>query len=168
MKDDVEVVVRTKDLLTEESSSSGFLERFIQNSIPERKFAANVDEGKMAIHGVCGDDDAFDQLVRITFHDDAILAGSRLAFVCVAAQINRLAGVLRYKTPFHARRKTGAAAAPKARGLGLFDDVFWREFVNNLPCCLVATEFYVSIDFFNARIINIFEKYKFVRHTRRD
>src|SRR5215471_17257194 len=143
MKNDLEIEVRTKDLLTQESSSSGFLERFIQNSIPERKFAANVDEGKMAIHGVCGDDDAFDQLVRITFHDDAILAGSRLAFVCVAAQINRFAGILRYKTPFHARRETGAAPAAKARGFGLFDDVFGREFVDNLACRLVATEFYV-------------------------
>src|SRR5215467_10404640 len=133
MKNDLEIEVRTKDLLTEESSSSGFLERFIQNSIPKREFAANVDEGEMAIHGVCGDDDAFDQLVRIAFHDDAILAGSRLAFVRVAAQINRLAGVLRYKTPFHARRETRAAAAAKTRSFGLFDDVFGGEFVNNLP-----------------------------------
>ena len=63
------------------------------------------------------------KLMRIAFHDDAVLTGSGFAFIRIAAQINRLSGVLRNKAPLHSGRKSRAAAAAKACRFRHFDYV---------------------------------------------
>src|SRR5262249_47174078 len=56
-------------------------------------------------------------------HDLAVLAGAGFGLVGIHHEIARAPiRLLRHKRPLQAGRKTGAAAAPKARGLHLFDD----------------------------------------------
>ena len=60
------------------------------------------------------DRDAFEQLVRILLHEDAIVERARLALVGIDAQINRPRMILRQKAPLHPGRETGPAAAAQA------------------------------------------------------
>src|SRR5881397_1023656 len=109
----------------------------------------------MAIHGEGRNDDAFDELVRIAFHDDAVFARSGFAFVGVATEVNRLSGVLWNKTPFHPGRETRTAAAPKSGGLCRFDDRGRRQFLDDLFGGAIATEFDIPIDVCHSRVVNV-------------
>src|SRR5262245_660736 len=109
MENDVEIVIRTKNLFPQESTRSGFLQCLFDSSLAKRKFTADINESEMTIHGECRNHTSFDQLVRIAFHDHAILASARLAFVGVAAQIDWFSRILRNESPFHSCGKTGAA-----------------------------------------------------------
>src|SRR3989442_14495767 len=107
----------------------------------------------MAVDGERGNDDALDQLMRIAFDDHAILAGSRLAFIGVAAQINRLARVLRHEAPFQPRRKTSATTAPEPAGFSRLDDVLCRHFLYDFFGGSIPTQFDISIDFFRTGVV---------------
>src|SRR5436190_12794773 len=127
MKNDFELEVRAEDFLAQEAARPRFFQRLLHHSIAKRKFAAYINEGEMAIDGICGDDHALNQLMWIPFEYHAVLARAGLAFVGVAAKINGLSGILRYEAPFHARRKACAAPASEPGRLGCFDDVFRRK-----------------------------------------
>src|SRR5437016_2531899 len=101
MKNDVELIIGAEDLLPEKSTCPHFFESLIKNAIAIRKFAADVDEREMTIDRERGDDDAFDELMRIALDNNAIFARTGLAFIGVAAQINRFAGIPRNETPLH-------------------------------------------------------------------
>ena len=120
----------------------------------------------MTIAGIGSNDDALDELMRIALHDDAIFAGSRLAFVGVAAEINRFSCVFRNKAPFHSSWETRTAAASKAARLGRFDHILRRKFVNDFAGCRVATQFNVSVDFFYTRIVDVLKEHTFIRHKK--
>src|SRR6187455_1001260 len=110
MQNDLEVETRTLNPAPQHPACSSLLERGFHDAIAKREFTTDVDKRQMAVHGVRRDDHSLDQLMRIAFEDDAILAGARLAFVGVATQVGRLPGVLRNKTPLHAGWKAGAPA----------------------------------------------------------
>src|SRR5437867_2064954 len=118
----------------------------------------------MAIHGKGRNDDAFDELVRIAFHDDAVFARSGLALVGVATQVNRLSGVLWNETPFHPSRETCTAAAPKSGGLSGLDDCGRRQFLDDLFGSAIAPEFDIPIDICHSRVVNVLKKDQLVRH----
>ena len=88
-----------------------------------REFTADIDVGCARIHREAGDHHALDQLMRILVDDVAVLERARLGLVGVTDQIDRPLFVGLDEAPFHAARKTGAAAAAQA---GVFD------FVDNL------------------------------------
>src|SRR5262249_23400799 len=83
------------------------------------------------------------------------------------AEIYRLACVFGNEAPFHAGRKTSAAAAAKPCGFSGFDNVFRRQFPDYFFGGLVSAEFHVAIDFFYTGVGDFLEQYKFVRHNRR-
>src|SRR6185437_1863783 len=73
--------------------------------------AANIYEAAIRRDGATCDHHALDQLMWIHFHQRAILAGSWLAFVGIAEDVFGPVIALGNEAPFHAGRKTCAAAA---------------------------------------------------------
>src|SRR5438093_4286986 len=107
----------------------------------------------MAVDGERGNDDALDQLMRILFDNHSIFAGSGLAFVGVAAQINRFGGILWNEAPLQARRKTSPTAAAKPAGFGRLDDVLRRHFLYDSCGRPIPTELDISIDFLRTGVV---------------
>src|SRR5436190_15788009 len=122
MKNDLEIVVGAKDFRSQKSFGLGFRQRLVEHSLPVAELAANVDECQMAFHRVSSDDHAFDQLVRITLDDYAILTRPGFTLVGVTAQVDRLPGVLRNKTPLQPSRKARAASPTQSRRFGRLND----------------------------------------------
>src|SRR5678815_6047871 len=121
MQNDIEIVVRPENFCPQVAFASSFSQCLFKNTVAEREFATDINESQVAFDSVRGNDDAFNQLVRVAFNDDAILAGSRFAFVGVAAQIDGLAGCLGNKAPLQPGRKSGAAAAAQPGSLCRFN-----------------------------------------------
>src|SRR6266581_450550 len=119
----------------------------------------------MAIDGISRDDDSLDELVWIALHYDAVFACSGFALVGVAAQIDRLSGILRDEAPFQSRRETRAAAASQSGRLRRLDDLLWRQFLDNFLRSPVPAQLYIPVDFFHPRIVNVLKQHQFVRHT---
>ena len=61
----------------------------VSRSYAERELAAQIARTQVALDRVGGNDDALDQLVRITLHEHAVLEGRRLALVTVHHEVAR-------------------------------------------------------------------------------
>src|SRR5215831_10263885 len=167
MQHDVEVVTGTEDFLPQITPSPRVIQRLLEHAITEQKLTTYVDEGQMAIDRKRGDDDAFDELVGVAFHDDAVLACTRLTFIRIATKINGFSRVFRHETPFHPCGKAGTAAATQSGGFGRFDDVFRTEFFKNLFSGFVPTKFNIAVNLLHPRIVNVLKKDTFIRHKKR-
>src|SRR5215467_7253044 len=60
VQNDVEVVVRSENLFTQEAAGPRLIERFFQNAITERKLAADINECEVAIDSERRNDDPLD------------------------------------------------------------------------------------------------------------
>ena len=109
-------------------------------------FAANVDVAACAADRASRDHHSFDQLVRVHFHQRAVLAGARLAFVAIRQNVFRLAGVFGNETPLHSRRKARAAAPAQIRFLHFVDDLLGRHLLERFFERLVAVVLQVDVD----------------------
>jgi hypothetical protein len=122
MDDDAQVGFRAENLRAEEALFRRFLDRLDQPRVAEVILAANVDEGDLRLDRKGAHDDAFDQLVRVVLHDDAVFEGARLRLVGVDDEVTRHGR--RQEAPLHARREARAAAPADAARLDLLDDLF--------------------------------------------
>ena len=89
----------------------------------QEKLAPDVNERALRLHGVGGNDDPFDDLMRIALDDGAILEGAWLSFVGIDRQITDDVSPRGHKTPFQPGGKTGAAAPTQARAFDQVNDV---------------------------------------------
>ncbi len=122
VKIDVAIEARAEDVLPQEAVGIGLVDRALEDVLHVQEFAADVDVGDLCADGVTPDRTAFDEQVRIAFHQEMILERSRLALVGVAGDIARL-DLLVDELPFHAGREAGAAAAAQTRGLHHVDNL---------------------------------------------
>ena len=84
--------------------------------------AAQVDVGRARADGVAGDDQPFDELMRVALDDLPVLEGAGLALVAVAGEVASASGPrLRHEAPLHAGAEAGAAAAAQTGGLDFLD-----------------------------------------------
>ena len=83
--------------------------------------------------GVAGEDDAFEHLMRVLLHQDAVVEGAGLALVGVDAHVDRAGMVLGQEGPLEAAGEAGAAAAAQAGRLDRVDDLGRRHLVD-APC----------------------------------
>ena len=120
MQHNIQIEACALDVLAQQTCCVTFLDRGIQSSIAAAILIAKVEIGVVGFDRMAGNHDAFDQLMRILFHQDSIVEGSRFAFIGVDAQINRTWMILGQEGPFQAARKTRAAAPTQA---SVFDDV---------------------------------------------
>src|SRR5260370_36878681 len=79
----------------------------------------------IGLNRVCGDDHAFDQLVRIPLHQRAVLERSRLHLVGVRNEVLWMRSLLShgYEAPLHAGGKAGPSPPAKIRSLHQFGDL---------------------------------------------
>src|ERR1700676_4697037 len=94
-----------------------------EDSRTRGEFAPYIDVRDTRIDGETGDQDAFEQLMRVLVDDVAVLKSPGLGFIGVRDQVNRLLLIRLDKAPLHAAGKPGAATAAQARSLYFVDDV---------------------------------------------
>jgi len=82
----------------------------------------------VCIDGQASDQDAFNQLMRIVLHQQAIFAGAGLAFIRVDHDNAWLGRGARDEAPLETGRKSSAAAAAQAGGLHFLDNRLGRHF----------------------------------------
>ena len=89
-----------------------------------RVFFANVDDGLLGANRICRNENAFQNAVRIRFHQHAIHEGARIAFIRIADDDFVFAFGFQGHAPFFTRRKTTAATAAQFGGLQNLNDLF--------------------------------------------
>ncbi len=128
---DVDVEIVAVDVvLADQLGLIGLIDRGLQALALTDEFAAHIDVGRDRAHREAGDQAAFDEQMRIVPHDLAILAGAGLGLVGIDHQIARTAvlALLRHERPFHAGRKSRAAAPAQTGRLHLVDDAVAAAF----------------------------------------
>src|SRR5205823_12542621 len=88
------------------------------------------DVRRACARGVRGEQNAFEHLVRVLFHEDAVIERARLALVGIDAKINRPRVVLGQECPLEPAWKTGTAAAAQAGSLDGVRDLSRRHLVD--------------------------------------
>ena len=111
-----------KNIFAEVAALVSLLDGFFDQIENVTIFAANIDEAAIGSDGAAGDDHAFDQLVRIHFHQRAIFAGAGFGFVGVADDVFRFRAVLGHERPLHAGGEACAAASTQIGFLDFVDD----------------------------------------------
>jgi len=100
-----------EDIFPQEAVFIGVGDGFDPAFNTQEKLPADVDISAARSDRIAGNDDAFDDLVRIALDDLPVLEGTRLAFIGVNRHNLLDLGVFRHKPPFYARGKACAASA---------------------------------------------------------
>src|SRR5579859_2531141 len=109
-------------------------------------FAANINEAAIGADGAARNDHAFDQLVRVHFHQRPILARARLGFIRVADDVFRFRRIFWHERPLHAGGEARAAASAKAGLFYFVDDGFRRHLLERFFERTVAAVFQIDVD----------------------
>src|ERR1700683_5067955 len=125
--DKVKIKAAALDVFAEVALGVGFGDRRVHDVDNVAIFAAYIDVALVRADRAAGDDHAFDQLVRVHFHQRTILAGSRFAFIGVRQDIFRLGGVFGNETPLQSGGKARAATPAEVRLLHFVDDLIRRH-----------------------------------------
>ena len=135
---DVEVEALAEDVLAEQAGGVGLVDGLLHGARGGAVLVADVDVSRAGPRGVAGEDDAFEHLMRILFHEDAVVEGAGFALVGVDAQVDGAGMVLGQEGPLEAGREAGAAAAAQAGVLDGLRDLGRRHFEDGLLQGLVA------------------------------
>ena len=141
----VEVESGAEDVLAEEARLPRLRDRRLEPLGAERELAADVDVRRVTADRVGGDDDAFEQLVRVLLDDEAILERAGLALVGVDREVDGLRRLLRQEAPFEPCRKPRAAAATQVRRLHDPDQLLGRARRERLARGLVPAVRHVDV-----------------------
>ena len=87
-----------------------FLDGALEYLCTMLKLTADINENLPCLNSMCSDECSFQQLVRVAIDNLPVLKGSRLRFVGVDNEVNRLAGFPIEKAPFN----TGGEPCPAA------------------------------------------------------
>ena len=119
VQDDVDREVRSEDVLADVAGFVGLVEGVGETLLGDRHLTAHVQEALRETDRVAGDQAAFDELVRVALHEEAVLVGAGLRLVAVDDEVAR-PDLGRAEAPLDAGRETGAAPAEER---ALADDV---------------------------------------------
>ena len=106
---------------------------FFETLDRERVLRAHVDNRFGRADGVCADQHAFDQRVRVALDDGSVHERAGVALVGVADQIFGRTGALAGGVPFEPGREACAAASRETGYFDFFNDFFRRHFGDSLP-----------------------------------
>ena len=160
------IEIRAENIFADEVLLARFLYRVLENPGAFRKFAANINVSRARIEREARDKDSLEKLVRIFVDNVAIFESSRLGFVGVADQINRLLFIGLDETPFHAAGKTGAAASAQTRRFDFVHDFGARHcnrFFQLLVAAVAHVSLYVDLPIFAADVLEDEPTFKRVR-----
>src|SRR5439155_18053520 len=108
------------DVLAEQAGGVQLVDGPLGGAVGGAVLVTDVVVGGGSPRGEGGEHDAFEHLVRVLLHQDAVVEGAGFALVGVDAQVDRAGVVFGQEGPFDAGREAGAAAAAQARRL---DDI---------------------------------------------
>src|SRR5437660_659614 len=108
---DLEVASAAKNVFAKEAFGIGVADRLLHDDGEITIFAPDVDVSAGRTHSQSGDDDAFDDGMRIVLENQPVFAGSGLALVAVAEDIFRFGRLLGHERPLHAGGESRAAAS---------------------------------------------------------
>ena len=154
----VEPEAGAENVFTENSSLVGLIDGFLHGEEGIVVFAPDIDVADVAVERVGGDEGAFDELVRIAFHDHPVLEGAGFAFIRVDHQVFRLVGVLGDKGPLQAAGKAGSAASPEVRILDRLGDLVGLQLLQDSLSRLVAAMAAVEIERGGAFLVDVFRQ----------
>ena len=114
MRVKIEIPTSARDVLAQITLCVRFFNRAIHRLDQVPVFAANINIADMCIDRQTRDQNAFDHLVRIVFHQQAIFAGAGFAFIGVDDDDSGLGRGVRDEAPLEAgreiQRRRGRAA----------------------------------------------------------
>src|SRR5258708_29802557 len=111
MRVDVEVKTGALYVFSQVAARVGFGDGPIHDVDEITILAANIDVAFVRVNGAACDQNAFDQLMRIVFHQQPILAGAGLALIRIYDDVLWLRRSPGHEAPLHAGGKTRAAAS---------------------------------------------------------
>ncbi len=103
----------SQDVVANEAPLPSLFDRPFNDQCRMGELLAEIDIRFFRADREAGDHHSFDQLVRILVDDVTVLERSRLGFVTVTNQIDRLGVVRRDERPLHPRRETRSPTAAK-------------------------------------------------------
>ena len=106
------VLSAAENILADIAGGAGLCDRLVRGSWRPGRIRREYKCRSCGADRITGDHDAFDQLMRITLDQLAILERARLTLVGIAAEIARALIVLGEKSPFDPGRKSCTAAPP--------------------------------------------------------
>ncbi len=125
----------------------------------QEKLAANVDIGAVGADGIAGNDDAFDDLVRVALDKLAIFERARLAFVGIDSHDLGDSGILGHKAPLGSGGKASAAAPTQPRAFDHVNHICGRVLSKRLAHCRIAAVRQIGGNLFRIGAIDIAGKY---------
>ncbi len=127
------VKARAQDLFTQETFAQGLLQCQADPLHSQGIFGPDIDISLVGPDGVTGDNQSFDQGMRVRFQYGAIHKSSRVAFIGIADDIFLFSGSITAELPFPGGGKPGAAAAAQAGVVDLLDHLLRGHLQKSLP-----------------------------------
>src|SRR5215472_117161 len=115
MNDHIEIEAGPLDVFSQPASAVRLIDSALQPLGRTKVLAANVQVSFMTADSIRGDDESFQQSVRVALQNISVLESAGLALVCVHHQIPRLGGLLRNEGPLLPGRKPRPAQPAKPR-----------------------------------------------------
>src|SRR6266852_4690875 len=143
---EVEIEAGAEDIFTEIAARISFFKRAFDDIEDVAILAADIDETAIGVDGAPGDDDALDHLVRIHFHQRAILAGAGFGFIGVTDDVFRFRRILGDEGPLHAGGEACAAASAEVGFFYFVDDGFGGHLLESFFEGLIAAGLKVDVD----------------------
>src|SRR4029077_16475904 len=163
--DQLQVAAAAEDVLAEVAGLVGFGDRGVEDVGLRVVLAADEDEGVAGAGGGRGGRDPLDQLMRVALHQLAVLEGTRLGLVGVAAEVLRHLAA-RQEGGLFAHREAGAAATPQAGLFELFEDLLGLQLAVGLFLGRVTAVALVAGEGAQRRVLGVLEQDARLRHLR--
>ena len=112
MQHHIEIKPGPMNVLAEQSCGVAFLNRFLEGPITATVFISQVDISFFRLDRITTDRNPFQNLMRIKFHQNAIVKRRWFRLVGINGKINRTRMILGQERPFQSGGKSCAAATP--------------------------------------------------------
>ena len=127
MNVDLHVEPGGEDVFAQKIVRPGFLDGALQDMGPFRELPSYIYVRGAGVQGETGDEDAFEELVRVVVNDVTILKGTGFGLVRVTDEIDRLLLIRLDKAPLHATGKSRATASAQSGRFHFVHDVDARH-----------------------------------------
>ncbi len=165
---DLEAEIAAQNVFAQQTCRAGLGQGGFQTVDRQRIFRADVDIPLAGADGVSGQTHAFDDAVRIAFHDRAIHERARVAFIGVADNKFLRAGIAFREGPFLPGGETCAAAAAQAGSFHRVDDILGRHLGQGFADGLVTAIGDIFFDFFRIDQTAIAQRNPFLEPIKRN
>ena len=105
----------------------GFGQSLVHNVDQVAVFATNVDPTFFCAYGQGGNQNAFNQLVRVELNQQPVFAGAWFRFIGIHNNVFRLVQLTGHKTPFHAGWKSCSTTTAQGGSFHFINDLILRH-----------------------------------------